>query len=194
MKKMNVINSDKTKIEVEVIRYFKHENTNYLIYTLNEKDENDFLKLYIVKIKKTLFSLKIIEIKDENEWKTIQEMIKELIIQLKNNELTNFTNLDANNIKKIKIKEAKYFKIGDKLLQILLDENYKTDIDKLPSMDEISPIPIIDVSTQEQENKEIDYKSMYNDVKKENEELNNIMADMLVELGEYRTKYGNKEN
>ena len=39
----------------------------------------------------------------------------------------------------------------------------------------------------------IDYKALYMELKKDNDELNEIMSDMLLELAEYRTKYGKIE-
>ena len=43
------------------------------------------------------------------------------------------------------------------------------------------------------ENAEVDYKKLYEELKKDNEELNETMADMLIELSGYRAKYGKIE-
>ncbi len=191
MSKLIIKNFDNNKVEIDVIRYFKYKNTNYLIYTLNEIDEKGFTKLYIVKIMKQFNLLVAKTIKDEQEWKQIQQIVKELVTELKNNKLNEFVDLDIENLNDIKIKEARYFKLDKKLLSILTvnnEENQKEKLDELPSMNEISPVPIIEVNDNSS-----DYKTMYLELKKDNDELNNIMADMLIELGEYRSKYGKLE-
>lgn len=190
MSKLIIKNFDNNKVEVDVIRYFKYKNTNYLIYTLNEIDEKGFTKLYIVKIMKQFNLLVAKTIKDDREWKQVQQIVKELVTELKNNKLKEFIDLDIENLKDIKIKEARYFKLDKKLLEILVinsSENAKDKLYELPSMSEISPVPITEV------NDHSDYKTMYLELKKDNDELNSIMADMLIELGEYRSKYGNLE-
>ena len=191
MSKLIIKNFDNNKVEIDVIRYFKYKNTNYLIYTLNEIDEKGFTKLYIVKIMKQFNLLVAKTIKDEQEWKQIQQIVKELVTELKNNKLNEFVDLDIENLNDIKIKEARYFKLDKKLLSILTvnnEENQKEKLDELPSMKEISPVPITEVNDNSS-----DYKTMYLELKKDNDELNNIMADMLIELGEYRSKYGKLE-
>ena len=191
MSKLIIKNFDNNKVEVDVIRYFKYKNTNYLIYTLNEIDEKGFTKLYIVKIMKQFNLLVAKTLKDEQEWKQIQQIVKELVTELKNNKLNEFVDLDIENLNNIKIKEARYFKLDKKLLSILTvnnEENQKEKLDELPSMNEISPVPITEVNDNSS-----DYKTMYLELKKDNDELNNIMADMLIELGEYRSKYGKLE-
>lgn len=191
MSKLIIKNFDNNKVEIDVIRYFKYKNTNYLIYTLNEIDEKGFTKLYIVKIMKQFNLLVAKTIKDEQEWKQIQQIVKELVTELKNNKLNEFVDLDIENLNNIKIKEARYFKLDKKLLSILTvnNEEYQEEkLNELPSMNEISPVPITEVNDNSS-----DYKTMYLELKKDNDELNNIMADMLIELGEYRSKYGKLE-
>ena len=191
MSKLIIKNFDNNKVEIDVIRYFKYKNTNYLIYTLNEIDEKGFTKLYIVKIMKQFNLLVAKTIKDEQEWKQIQQIVKELVTELKNNKLNEFVDLDIENLNDIKIKEARYFKLDKKLLSILTvnNEEYQEEkLNELPSMNEISPVPITEINDNSS-----DYKTMYLELKKDNDELNNIMADMLIELGEYRSKYGKLE-
>ena len=149
MSKLIIKNFDNNKVEIDVIRYFKYKNTNYLIYTLNEIDEKGFTKLYIVKIMKQFNLLVAKTIKDEQEWKQIQQIVKELVTELKNNKLNEFVDLDIENLNDIKIKEARYFKLDKKLLSILTvnnEENQKEKLDELPSMNEISPVPITEVN------------------------------------------------
>lgn len=185
MIKLNIKSFDNSNIEIDVVRYFKYKNTKYLIYTLNETDEKNFVKLYIVKIMRQFNLLIAKTIKDEQEWKQIQQIIKKLVTELKNNELNDFVDLNVDNLNSIKIKEARYFKLDKNILTILSNNLTESKLlDELPTLEEISPVPI---------HESCDYKEMYLKLQNDNEELNNIMADMLIELGEYRSKYGKLE-
>ena len=168
MSKLKIKIFDNSNIEIDVVRYFKYKNTNYLIYTLNETDEKDFIKLYIVKIMKQFNLLIAKTIKDEQEWKQLQQIIKKLVTELKNNELNDFVDLSLDNLDNIKIKEARYFKLDKKILSILSNEFGESKLlDELPSMKEISPVPIQEAC---------DYKEMYLKLQSDNEELNNVVA------------------
>ena len=64
-------------------------------------------------------------------------------------------------------------------------------LEQLPNMEDIAPVKI--KMNEEISEKNIDYKALYMELKKDNDELNEIMSDMLLELAEYHTKYGKIE-
>lgn len=189
---ISVKNINNETIDVNVIRYFKYKNTKYFIYTFDEIDERGFIKLYIVKIMKQFDDWIAKTIIDENEWKHLQQIIKEIIKQLKDEEYDNIFDLDVNEIRNIKIKEARYFKLDKRLMDILIQKNEINNeneiLNNLPNMQEILPIEIRKNCAND--NLNIDYKKLYFELKKDNEELNEIMSDMLLELSEYHYKYG----
>lgn len=191
MSKINIKDANNAIIEVEFIRYFKRKETSYFIYTQNELDEKEFVKLYIVKIMKQLGEFISKSINDEEEWKQIQLIVKKFIKEIKDNNIQHFFDLDKSDIANIKIKEARFFKLDKKLMGLLKkDDNItNTNIDisninleELPSMDEISPVKVEETGEN--------YKELYSELRKDNEELNEVMSDMLLELSEYRAKYG----
>lgn len=195
MSKINIQTADNTIMEVDFIRYFKHKDTSYFIYTQNEVDEKEFVKLYIVKIMKQLGEFITKSIKDEEEWKQMQLIVKKFIKEIKDSNIQHFFDLDRSDIANIKIKEARFFKLDKKLMEILRkDDAYipmnvdinNVDLGNLPSMNDISPVEV-------EQNDEIgeNYKELYLELQKDNDELNEVMSDMLLELSEYRTKYGN---
>lgn len=47
MKRITITNADNTRLEVDLVRYFKFKNDCFLVYTLGELDEK--------KLPKTLF-------------------------------------------------------------------------------------------------------------------------------------------
>ena len=84
------MNENKTKIivldetgnekEAEIISAFsiKKYNKNYILYTLNEVDENDMIKIYASELieKDNMYSLGVIE--SDEEWAAVKEVMKEM--------------------------------------------------------------------------------------------------------------------
>ena len=44
MQKMSAFNQNNQPLEIEIIRYFKVNDKKYLIFTLEEKDEQGYIK------------------------------------------------------------------------------------------------------------------------------------------------------
>ena len=84
------MNENKTKIivldetgnekEAEILSAFsiKKYNKNYILYTLNEVDENDMIKIYASELieKDNMYSLGVIE--SDVEWAAVKEVMKEM--------------------------------------------------------------------------------------------------------------------
>ena len=84
------MNENKTKIivldetgnekEAEILSAFsiKKYNQNYILYTLNEVDENDMIKIYASELieKDNMYSLGVIE--SDEEWAAVKEVMKEM--------------------------------------------------------------------------------------------------------------------
>ena len=124
-------------------------------------------------------------IKDDIEWKKMQSIVQQILKELKSSKISSFQDLDVSSISNVKIKEARYS--ANEATESQLLEN-------LPSMNELSPVQIEkSEDLKNSENAEVDYKKLYEELKKDNEELNETMADMLIELSGYRAKYGKIE-
>ena len=93
MNKMNIKDANNQMIEVFLVRYFKYKNTNYLIYTLNEVDEKGFIKLYLVKIMKQFNEWIAKTIKDDEEWKRMQLIVKNILKEIKSGNIESFNDL-----------------------------------------------------------------------------------------------------
>lgn len=196
MNKISINDMNNQIVEVFLVRYFKYKNTNYLIYTLNETDEKGFIKLYIVKVMKQFNESITKTIKDNEEWKRMQLIVKNILKEIKDGNVQSFVDLDISEIKNIKVKEARYFKLDKNLTEMLTLYNKEDNIeniefDQLPKLEDISPVKL--EIKEDVKNEELDYKALYMELQKDNEELNEIMSDMLLELGEYRSKYGKIE-
>ena len=196
MNKISIKDVNNQIIDATLVRYFKYKNTNYLIYTFNDIDEKGFVKLYLVKIMKQFNEWIAKTIKDEEEWKRMQLIVKNILKEIKNDNIESFIDLNISDIQNIKIKEARYFKLDKKLMQMLSVDKSTENIDdikleQLPNMEDIAPVKI--KMNEEISEENIDYKALYMELKKDNDELNEIMSDMLLELAEYHTKYGKIE-
>lgn len=196
MNKISIKDVNNQIIDATLVRYFKYKNTNYLIYTFNDIDEKGFVKLYLVKIMKQFNEWIAKTIKDEEEWKRMQLIVKNILKEIKNDNIESFIDLNISDIQNIKIKEARYFKLDKKLMQMLSVDKSTENIDEikleqLPNMEDIAPVKI--KMNEEISEENIDYKALYMELKKDNDELNEIMSDMLLELADYHTKYGKIE-
>ena len=101
------------------IRYFLYKNNKYLIYTLNEKDEREYIKLYVVKVMKELGTFVTQTVRRTDEWKTMKGLIKRILGELKKGKLKIITDLDIEEIDKIVIYENRHFLLASDLVKIL---------------------------------------------------------------------------
>ncbi len=78
--KIIIIGKDSDEEEVELVTYLNtRDNMNqYIVYTKNEKQPNGDIVIYISKLIEEDGTKKIIEINDEDEWKNVQSLLKEI--------------------------------------------------------------------------------------------------------------------
>lgn len=197
MIKILLTNNDNSDIEVDLIRYFKYKNDYFLIYTLGETDEKNYLKLYLVKIMEELGETISINIKDDNEWKSMQGLMKRVLKEIKSNKTKLLEDLPYEEIVGIKVVNPRFFKLDHELANTL-SSNY---LENNQSTLEIIPLEIGSdiggLEMEEQEIKtispiveEIDYKTLYFAIKEEKEATDKLLDDLLDKLTEYKLKYG----
>ena len=77
---MVVLDESGNEKEAEVLSAFsvKKYNKNYILYTLNEVDENEMIKIYASELieKDNMYSLGAIE--SDEEWAAVKEVMKEI--------------------------------------------------------------------------------------------------------------------
>lgn len=77
---MIVLDEQGNEKEAEVLSAFsvKKYNKNYILYTLNEVDENEMVKIYASELieKDNMYSLGAIE--SDEEWAAVKEVMKEV--------------------------------------------------------------------------------------------------------------------
>ena len=80
MTKISVIAPTGEKVEAELVRFFEAYGKKYLVYTLNEKDEQGYVKLYVARIDNDAdgdSSGEFIEYNDE--WNNVKTEFKKII-------------------------------------------------------------------------------------------------------------------
>ena len=79
-KMMSIVAEDGSTEEVEVILAFEFKDTKkeYVIYTKNEKDENDNVTVYVSHVDRSSGEPKLMGIDDEEEWHRVKDVLREL--------------------------------------------------------------------------------------------------------------------
>ncbi len=79
-KLMSIVSEDGAIEEVEVILAFEFKDTQkeYVVYTKNEKDENENITVYVSNIDRSSGEPKLLGVEDESEWNRIKDVLREL--------------------------------------------------------------------------------------------------------------------
>ncbi len=77
---MSIVSNDGSIEEVEVILAFEFKDTGkeYVVYTKNEKDENDNITVYVSNIDRSTGDPKLLGVDSEAEWNRIKDVLREL--------------------------------------------------------------------------------------------------------------------
>lgn len=205
MKKIFLIDNKNKKVEVFLIRFFEYNGNQYLIYTLNEQDEKDYVKLYMVKVMKEFGRSISYHINDDDEWNNIKPLLKKILKEIKNNSITSFKDLNPDVINNMKVVQARVFKFDRNLVELFSKEI--EPIKKEQSVETIVPqnptikqdVEVVDTTSRESavntfkektEDENIDYKKLYDETTQEIERLNKLLTDKIEENIQYKILYG----
>lgn len=78
MGKLSIIEMGE-QVEVELVRYYNKNNTNYLMYTKDEVDEQGYVKVYASKITEEGGSYKTSDITNPTEWNSVKDTMKQIV-------------------------------------------------------------------------------------------------------------------
>lgn len=132
---INIINELGVTENVSVVRFFKANNANYLMYTLSEKDEAGYIKLYASKM---LDAATFSKIEDEEEWSLVKELIKVIVKEAKENNLVSVEDLDFTKLNGIKVLGTRVFKLTEQVAE-MLGGNKKSFVVETPKP-EVEPL------------------------------------------------------
>lgn len=79
-KMMSIVAEDGSIEEVEVILAFEFKDTKkeYVVYTKNEKDENENVTVYVSNVDRSSGSPKLMGIEEDEEWNRVKNVLREL--------------------------------------------------------------------------------------------------------------------
>ncbi len=168
MEKVNLLNLNNEILSVSVVRYFMLDNNSYLIYSLNEVDNQNYVKLYAAHIVEQNGTLIGLNVSDENSWTAIKEFIKQ-VVRDNQSGTANVDDLDYNNLENVKINDQRVFKLSSQLVN-LLAANKKQVV-------EPTPAPIDSLNETIISNEQVDSPQMI----QPNVTLNNVESNITPE-------------
>lgn len=79
-RKLIVVDENGTETEAEVLTIFtlKETNLDYVLYTLNEVDENSMVKIYASRLIENGESYSFEAIESDEEWAKVKEVMKQI--------------------------------------------------------------------------------------------------------------------
>lgn len=189
MQKIVVFNQNNQTLEIEIIRYFKKDDKKYLIFTLGETDEQDYVKVYVSKILGLNGTLAAYDIIDEIEWANVRELVKRIIKSNRDGALLEIEDLSTDLLTNIKINGQQGFKLISSSIN-LLGSNINEVQDEIEDKIETIEPPSIEIqtemdspsekpeeqSTNEEIKIDVDYLKKYQELIEENSMLKTKLA------------------
>lgn len=79
-KMMKIVSDDGSSEEVEVVFAFefKDNKKEYVIYTKNERDEDNNITIYVSNVDRSNGETKLLGVENEEEWNRIKDVLREL--------------------------------------------------------------------------------------------------------------------
>lgn len=79
-KMMKIVSDDGSSEEVEVVFAFEFKDTKkeYVIYTRNERDDDNNVTVYISNVDRSNGETKLLGVETDEEWNRIKDVLREL--------------------------------------------------------------------------------------------------------------------
>ena len=115
MDKVLISNSQGESGIVNVVRYFKNNGVDYLIYSLNEVDEAGYTRLYVTKLNGTdgVYNADTL---NDNEWNEVKNLVKVIVKANKEGVPAPIEDLNPKKINNVFLKDKKVFKLNASLV------------------------------------------------------------------------------
>ena len=210
MKEINIISGEQ-KLNGEKIRYIELDKQKYVIYTLNEIDDDGYEKLYINK-----FVDNEEDLISDISWEELKNEIPNIVKQIRNNDINSFKDLNLDEIGNVNIKYSRPFKLKVSIVDSIKKDDVKLDTELNNLLGEISSIDNnnyketknnnLDKFLEDIDKKEINEQSKIErttteselEIEQLNEELNrqkqtnellqNKIIELEIELSNYKKK------
>ena len=150
MNKIVLYNQNGQKFDVDVVRYFTNNGKNYLIFSLDERDNNDYIQLYLSKVEELDGKYVMSNVTNEREWADFRNAIQRIVSNNKNN-LPNVGDLDSSVLNESVVSEFRIFKLKSDIAELLAKQTTKFE----PKVE--APAPVVE--EKKVENPEMDLQA-----------------------------------
>lgn len=123
MEKVYVMDNRGRETEAFKIRYFRYEEADYFIYTLGEIDKDEYVKLYLKKMKNGEE-----QFISEDEWTEIKGIIQKVVKEIKSGNITSFKDLSMTSISEIMETDTRIFKLKKAIVEEIIYEEPRVEI------------------------------------------------------------------
>lgn len=182
-----------------VVRYFKYANQDYMLYTLNEVDASNYIKLYGITVSMDQSGNFIAAAIDDSIWGNIVALIKEMVKPISERANNDFIDLNSNSISTINLLSKRVFKINKDMANLLVTNvNIQNEVDNTLTDNAIQNQDTLETNDQNQialetsgqnenniQNTQTDlqdYKSLYEQEHNKNLELTSEIEAMRLKL------------
>lgn len=182
-----------------VVRYFKYANQDYMLYTLNEVDASNYIKLYGITVSMDQSGNFIATAIDDSIWGNIVPLIKEMVKPISERTNNDFIDLSSNSISTINLLSKRVFKINKDMVNLLIaNVNIQNEVDNTLTDNAIQNQDTLETNDQNhialetsgQNENNIqntqtdlqDYKSLYEQEHNKNLELTSEIEAMRLKL------------
>ena len=189
MENVMILDQNNNSLSIDVVRYFSNNTNKYLFYTLNEKDENDYVKLYACKVNPASVAEAIT---DDAEWNNVKELIKIIIKEVKENNLVSINDLNLKDLSKVKVDSYRLFKLSGSVMLMLganKKEFFEPKVVAITSLEDLlgsktiteEVAPMVEANTT-------NYENLYLEEKNENVQLLKNIDSLTKQLTDYQEK------
>lgn len=123
MEKVYVMDNRGHETEAFKIRYFNYEDANYFIYTLGEIDKDEYVKLYLKKIRNGEE-----QFISEDDWTHIKDIIQKVVKEIKSGRVTSFRDLNMSSLNEIMETDTRIFKLKKSVVEEIIYEEPRVEI------------------------------------------------------------------
>ena len=108
-------------VTAKVLKIFKYNDEIYMLYTLNEIDPSNYIKLYGVKLTMNPSTNQIsASMIDDSVWESIVSLIKEMVKPIQERTNNNFIDLDSRNLTSVDLISKRIFKINKDMADLIV--------------------------------------------------------------------------
>lgn len=108
-------------VTAKVLKIFKYNDEIYMLYTLNEIDPSNYIKLYGVKLTMNPSTNQIsASMIDDSVWGSIVSLIKEMVKPIQERTNNNFIDLDSRNLTSVDLISKRIFKINKDMADLIV--------------------------------------------------------------------------